>query len=104
MKTLLLLPAFVGLLACSKGETKPKQNPPGPGSAVVPVVADGVKVLVDGVVVGTLSHDQVNLWPRLDTVVPVNARRLGTWNTISLVGPKSIDIPQPSSSYPELVP
>lgn len=105
MKTLLLMSALVGLIACSKGDTKSKQNPPAPGSAApAPGAADTVKVVVDGAVVTQLSHDQVNLWPRLDTVVPVKARRLGTWNTISLVGAKSIDIPQPSASYPELVP
>jgi hypothetical protein len=104
MKTLLLMSALAGLVACSKGESKPKQTPPGAGSAVMPVAADSVKIVVDGKPVAQLSHDQVNLWPRLDTVVPMNARRLGTWNTISLAGAKSLDIPQPSASYPELVP
>ena len=48
----------------------------------------------------------LGLWPRVDTLVPVNARRLGTWESITIVGagPKPVTIGKPSSAYPELVP
>jgi hypothetical protein len=65
-----------------------------------------VKIFVDDVQVGSLATAQVGLWPRLDTLVPVAARRLGTWDAIKLVGagPSPVTIAKPSSAYPELVP
>jgi hypothetical protein len=103
-KTLLLV---ISLVACSKGESK---QPPAQGSATgsaaaQPAAAEkAVEIFVDDQPVGKLAMAQVALWPRLDTLVPVAARRLGTWQTITLKGAKSTDVQQPSSTYPELVP
>jgi hypothetical protein len=47
------------------------------------------------------------MWPRLDTLVPKSAQRLGTWQTIRLVTTptsKPAEVNQPSATYPELVP
>ncbi len=99
-KTLLL----ISLVACSKGDNK--QPAPQPtGSAAQPTAAaKTVAIFVDDQQVGKLALDQVNLWPRLDTLVPVNARRLGTWQTIALKGAKTTELQQPSATHPELVP
>jgi hypothetical protein len=98
VKTLLL----ISVVACSKGDTK---QPPAPkGSAAEPADGKSVAIYVDDQQVGKLALDQVNLWPRLDTLVPVTARRLGTWQTVTLKGAKSTDLQQPSTQHPELVP
>ena len=98
VKTLLL----ISVVACSKG----KDEPPKPASKPEPTApADkSVAIFVDDQQVGKLALDQVKLWPRLDTLVPVSARRLGTWQTVTIKGAKSVDVQQPSSTHPELVP
>src|SRR5262245_44797763 len=98
VKTLLL----ISLAACSKGESKTQESPKG-ASAQLPD-DKSVTIFVDDQQVGKLALDQVKLWPRLDTLVPVSARRLGTWQNVTLKGAKSVDLPQPSASHPELVP
>jgi hypothetical protein len=106
-KTLLLV---ISLVACGKGDAK-QEPAQGSGSAAgsavaqpAPVEDKALEIFVDDQPVGKLAMAQVALWPRLDTLVPVAARRLGTWQTITLKGAKSTDVQQPSSTYPELVP
>lgn len=104
-KTLLLLISLVA--ACSKGDSKKPtttEGSAGSGSAAPAPAEKGVAIFVEDQQVGSLALDKVNLWPRLDTLVPVTARRLGTWETISLVGAKTTDVQQPSARFPELVP
>ena len=105
-KTLLLV---ISLVACGKGDSK---QPPATGSATGSAAGSAesapaeksVEIFVDDKPVGKLAMDKVNLWPRLDTLVPVSARRLGTWQTITLEGAKTTDVQQPSSTYPQFVP
>src|SRR5690606_8602813 len=68
--------------------------------------ASGLAIFVDDAQVATLTDDQVKLWPRLDTIVPMAARRLGTWDSIQLGGakPEPVTISKPSATHPELVP
>lgn len=106
MRNLVNTLLLISLVACSKGENKQPQPAP-KGSAAEPAAADpsgAVAIYVDDQQVGKLALDQVNLWPRLDTLVPVSARRLGTWQVVTVKGAKSTDVRQPSSTYPELVP
>ncbi|HEY5926671.1 MAG TPA: hypothetical protein VIV11_33525 [Kofleriaceae bacterium] len=99
VKTLLL----ISVVACSKGDAK--QDPPKGSAATQPAPIDkSVAIFVDDQQVGKLALDQVNLWPRLDTLVPVSARRLGTWQTVTIKGAKAVDLQQPSATHPELVP
>lgn len=103
-KTLLLV---ISLVACGKGDSKqPPASGSATGSAVQPAAAEkSVEIFVDDQPVGKLALAQVNLWPRLDSLVPVSARRLGTWQAITLKGEaKSANVNQPSSTHPELVP
>ncbi len=104
-KTLLL----ISVVACSKGDNKqpapaPKGSAAAEPAAAAAAAAKSVTIFVDDQQVGKLALDQVNLWPRLDTLVPVNARRLGTWQTVTLKGAKSTELQQPSATHPELVP
>jgi len=97
VKTLLL----ISVVACSKGESKPKAEPNG---SAQPAAATTVAIFVDDQPVGRLDAEQVKLYPRIDTLVPVSARRLGTWQTVTLKGVKTTDLKQPTASHPELVP
>lgn len=97
VKTLLL----ISVVACSKGESKPKADPKG---SAQPPAAGAVALFVDDQPVARLDLEQVKQYPRLDTLVPVSARRLGTWQTVTLKGAKSTDLQQPSAAHPELVP
>lgn len=100
------LVVLLALAACSKGSSdkKPAQGS-GSGSATAPApVAEGVGVFVDGQQVGTVTNAQAATWPRVDTLVPVSARRLGKWQTVILTGDGQQQIESPSQKYPELVP
>jgi hypothetical protein len=102
MRTMCL--ALVVLAACSKADPKPEPKPTA-GSAAVASPA-GLAIFVDDKQVATVAPAQLATWPRLDTLVPVSARRLGTWENIALAGgkPAPVDVHAPSSTYPELVP
>jgi hypothetical protein len=85
--------------ACKKGEDKPKPAP-APAAAATPVL-----IFVDDQQVGTLAPDQAQQWPRLDTLVPVPDRRLGTWKAISLViKGGGVTVNNPSATHPDQVP
>jgi hypothetical protein len=103
MRTWCLLVVLV--IACDRGGDKPATG--SAGSAVAPPPAPaGVAVFVDDKQVAVVSPDQVAQWPRLDTLVPVAARRLGQWQDVTLKG-KSAQPPvvhAPSATYPDLVP
>jgi hypothetical protein len=111
MKLLALVLAF-GVAACGSDKAKPPgsangSSSAGSGSAPLPKVGAGrVIVFVDDTEVAALAPAQIQLWPRVDTLVPVPARRLGTWQSIKLVDTdsKTVEIKSPSGTYPELVP
>src|SRR4029079_12241144 len=45
-----------------------------------------VELFVDDVSVARLRQPQLAPWPRLDSLVPDEARRLGTWELVTLQG------------------
>jgi hypothetical protein len=94
----------LGLVAC--GGEKKSSPAAGSGSGSAKPVATGLAIFVDDVQVGALADEQIKLWPRLDTLVPVASRRLGTWDKIILKGggPSPVTLEKPSAAYPELVP
>ncbi|NVB82924.1 MAG: hypothetical protein HOV81_31390 [Kofleriaceae bacterium] len=97
------------LVACGKGDDKKKAEPaPTTGSAEVkaPAAPAGVGVYVDGKQVATVTDAQISAWPRLDSLVPAENQRLGTWDSINLTseGGKATAIAKPSASHPDLVP
>lgn len=104
MKSLVAL-LTIGIVACGSDKSKPSAGSAGSGSAQ-PAASAGLGVYVDDVQVGSLAAEQVKLWPRLDTLVPVAARRLGTWDAIKLTiaGKAPVTIAKPSGNYPQLVP
>jgi len=97
-----VLALAVGLAGC-EGGAKPTEAKT--GSAQVPAAPKSVEIFVDDQAVGTLAIEQIRLWPRLDMLVPMAARRLGTWQAISIKGKaaKVTEVNQPSSTHPDLV-
>ena len=102
MRWVLLL--LLAVAACGSKHDAPAAGSGGSGSAVAKPA--GLAVFVDGKQVATVSQTQLAAWPRVDQLVPVEARRLGRWQDLELVGakPKPTDMASPSATYPDLVP
>ena len=117
MRTLVMcsVVALVAALGCKK-EDKPSGATGGatgsggsagvaPGSAPAPALPPGtVEVFVNDASVAKVSPDQIAQWPRLDTLVPEESRRLGTWAKVKLVGAKTEEVPRPSQTYTDMIP
>jgi hypothetical protein len=102
-RNVMLLVAALAVAGCKSSADKPAATKAGSGSVAAPT-GKVVQIFVNEEVITTLTLDQLKAWPRLDTLVPVEARRLGTWQAIELVGAKPVTVKQPSSTYPDLVP
>jgi hypothetical protein len=65
-----------------------------------------IEIFVNDASVAKIDRAQVAGWPRLDTLVPVSARRLGTWQKVTVTprDGKPTDVLHPSEKYPDLVP
>ena len=94
---------LLALASCGKDEAKASEAPKPAAPSAVPA---GVDLIVDDTSVAKVTPAQLATWPRLDTLVPVTARRLGTWDTVYLKGKgaKPSELHKPSDTYPELVP
>ena len=104
-----LFVALVALGGCKK-QDKPADPAPGPGTGsagpTVTAAPGGVEIFVDETSVAKITKEQIAKWPRLDTLVPEDDRRLGTWQRLYLKGaePKPAELEKPSATYPEMVP
>ncbi len=107
VRTCCLAVAAVAALAsagCHKDEANAKPSPAvRPAPAPAPAT---VEIFVDDQSVVKVPLAQLATWPRLDTLVPVDARRMGKWDNLYLKGkgPKPTELHKPSDTYPELVP
>jgi hypothetical protein len=64
-----------------------------------------VEIFVDNQSVARVDASQLASWPRLDSLVPVKARRLGTWQDVSIkAAAESKQLHKPSDIYRDLVP
>lgn len=98
---------LVTIAGCSSSKDDPK--PPArteAGSAVAPAAPDKLEIFVNDKSAGVISPALIATWPRVDTLVPVEARRLGKWESVSLKGKgdKPTELLHPSATYAELVP
>lgn len=60
---------------------------------------------VDEVKVADLERSKAEAWPRLDSMLPVTARRYGTWKAISgTAGGAAFELKKPGTTYGALVP
>jgi len=117
MRTSLCLFALVasviglgGLAGCerNKSSSPPPASGSGSGSTTAGMAAPGgsLEIFVDDASVATIQAGQLANWPRLDTLVPSDVRKLGTWAVVSFQGakPTPTEVARPSSSYPDMVP
>jgi hypothetical protein len=100
--------ALVTALGC-KGS---QEDPGGPvriappvGSAGAVAVAGAVKIVLNDTIVATLSPKELAAWPRLDSLYPPNARRMGTWQTLYVKGAndKVSEINKPGDTHREQI-
>ncbi len=107
LPTWLVISTALAATAC-KGEKKPAPAAGKTGSAVVaaPPAAATVCVFVGDVKAQCLDAAAIKLWPRLDNLLPPEARRMGTWKTIMVqtTTGRGTDLNQPADTYPDLVP
>jgi hypothetical protein len=104
MRTSLLVAAAL-LCGCNKTEDKPAEPAAKPAPApTVPAKPGGLEIFVNDASVAKLAADQLAKWPRLDTLVPPDDRRLGTWQMVTIVADKSTEVAKPSANYPDMVP
>ena len=111
LRTSLVL-ALALLTACGKKDRDDGSTPPGSGTASgtaaqpEPKPAPGTHVFVDDKDVATVTAEQVATWPRLDTLVPEPARRLGKWQAIHLKTgkPAMVELNKPFEQYRDFVP
>src|SRR5687768_10225991 len=99
------------IAACSKSE--PAKTGTGSGTAAVAAPADAapapsvpgqVEIFVNDASVAKIGTADIAKWPRLDTLVPEESRRLGTWQVVAIKGDKPGEVSKPSATHPELVP
>jgi hypothetical protein len=97
-----------GATGCSRDKSAPPKPAAGSatGVAPAPAAAAGLALFVNDTSAGTVPVAQIAGWPRLDTLVRGDARRLGTWEMVVLqgAGGKPTEVPRPSTTYPDLVP
>ena len=74
------------------------------GTAAAPVAdPNTVEITVDGQSVAKVALKDLDAYPRLDTLVPAEDRRLGTWMSIHFAGPNT-SLEKPSQQHPDKVP
>jgi hypothetical protein len=73
-------------------------GPGGPGGSV--------ELFVNDLTLGSVQPALIASWSRLDALVPGDARKLGTWELVTLASgkPKPTELAHPSSSFPDMVP
>jgi len=79
----------------------------GPGSSVAAtIVPGGVELFVNDLTIGSVQPSLVASWPRLDSLVPGDARKLGTWELLTLSSgkPQPTALAQPATKFPDMVP
>ncbi len=106
MRIAVCFAVLVGISACGSKDKAPDPGT-GTGSASgAPAAPAGTHLFVGDKDVATVTAEQVASWPRLDTLLPENARRLGKWEAIYLKSdkPKASEINKPFEQYRDYVP
>lgn len=101
--------ATLVLMACSKASEPTTGSAgsagsgigSGPGSATAR--EEAIEIFINDKSVAKVTKAQLASWPRLDSLVPEDARRLGTWQQVQVKGATSEDIDRPSSTHPDKV-
>ncbi len=78
---------------------------PGTGSGSAVPAGAVVRVFVDDQAVAQIAQADLAAFPRLDSLLPEDARRLGTWAELTTVGASGANaVKAPSQAYPDLIP
>jgi len=101
----------IALCACGSKSTDTPSSGSGSGSGTAtatppPPATTGTHLFVDDKDVATVEPAQVASWPRVDSLVPEAARRLGKWEAIYIKGakPKISELHKPFETYRDYVP
>jgi len=78
--------------------------PPQPAGSQAAPATSGVQLFVDDAPVAKVAPAAVKDWPRLDTLLPEGARRLGKWQAITTKGAKTAELVKPFETYRDYVP
>lgn len=118
MRTSLCLFALsvLGAASCHRDKPAPAEGAAGSGgpaaaapaaAAAAPAAAGGVELFVNDQSIGSIQPAQVAAWSRLDALVPGDARKLGTWERVTLQAagrPAPVELDHPSTTYGQLLP
>ncbi|MBA3453089.1 MAG: hypothetical protein H0T42_08350 [Deltaproteobacteria bacterium] len=100
----------IALALAGCGGKKDEEAPLPPAPATPPVgsqglpASSGVQLFVDDAAVATVNIAAVKDWPRLDSLLPEGARRLGKWQAIATKGAKTSELAKPFETYRDYVP
>jgi hypothetical protein len=96
-----------GLLLVAACKEKAAEKPPPTAEVKPPPAPAGVGLFVNETKITDLDRSKAETWPRLDSLLPAEARRYGTWEAISGkagAGGTAFEIKKPGSTYGALVP
>lgn len=96
----------IAVSGCGGDKSASPPGAPAGSAAPAPPAPTSVEIFVNDASAAVVSAGQLATWPRLDSLVPAGARRLGTWELVTLTGrkPKPTEVPRPSGNYPDMVP
>lgn len=99
----LLAVAVLGACKEKKTAEPPATTPTTTASA--PTTSNLVAIYVNEAKITELDRAKAEPWPRLDSLLPADARRYGTWTTISGISTAGrFEIKKPGATYGALVP
>lgn len=94
----------LAIACCNKDAADPPPAGKGSQGSAVTAPAGTLEIFVDGKSVAHVAPAQLSSWPRLDSLVPTSARRLGQWEDVSVAGAETKQLHKPSDSYRDLAP
>ena len=108
MRTWMCLIVVLAIACGGKKKDQEGGGGSGPASGSAPVAAadDGsVTIFVDDKQVAKVVAKDLAGWPRLDSLLPQEARRLGTWEALAFTtGGAPATLPKPAQKHPDTVP
>jgi hypothetical protein len=87
----------------SKEKEAPKDTPANVAPPDKTVPFDGVEIFIDDKPVAKVKKGDLEKWPHLTSLLPEDARRLGTWNSVAIRGKDKADLTRPAATYPDKV-
>jgi hypothetical protein len=87
--------------ACQSREPAPAETPTKPAPATAGAT---MEIVVNGVLVAQLNKGYLSGWPRLPSVLPAEARRMGSWQTLTIHGKGGpVELRRPADKHPDKI-